>query len=92
MISSGRNEAVMPPDNEKATASPEEEEGVLESLPREKTYAFKNVRGWRGYRILQPGKGMFHDVRRRLPFYWSDITDALTYRTFASIVRIYFVK
>jgi boron transporter len=82
----------MPSDNEEATTSPEEAESVLDSPQRERTYTFENVRGWRGYRVLQPGKGMFHDVRRRFPFYWSDITDALTYRTFASIVRIYFVK
>ena len=35
---------------------------------------------------------MFHDVRRRFPYYWSDITDAITYRTIASTVRMYFVK
>ena len=48
--------------------------------------------GWRGYRILRPGLGMYHDVKRRLPYYRSDITDAWTYRTFAGTVRIYFVK
>ena len=35
---------------------------------------------------------MYHDVKRRLPYYPSDITDALTYRTVASIIRMYFVK
>lgn len=35
---------------------------------------------------------MYHDVRRRLPYYWSDIRDAFTYRTIASIIRMYFVK
>ena len=35
---------------------------------------------------------MYHDIKRRLPYYQSDITDAFTYRTFASTVRIYFVK
>lgn len=35
---------------------------------------------------------MYHDVRRRLPYYWSDIADAFTYRTVASIIRMYFVK
>jgi hypothetical protein len=35
---------------------------------------------------------MYHDVKRRLPYYWSDISDALTYRAFASTVRMYFVK
>ena len=55
-------------------------------------YDFDNARGWRSYRLLRPGRGMYHDIRRRLPYYRSDITDALTYRTFASTVRIYFVK
>ena len=55
-------------------------------------YNFDNARGWRSYRVLRPGRGMYHDIKRRLPYYPSDITDALTYRTFASTVRIYFVK
>ena len=55
-------------------------------------YSFDNQLGWRSYRVLRPGRGMYHDVKRRLPYYQSDITDALTYRTFASTVRIFFVK
>lgn len=39
-----------------------------------------------------PFWGMYHDVRRRLPYYWSDITDAFTYRTLAATVRMYFVN
>lgn len=35
---------------------------------------------------------MYHDVKRRLPYYWSDIRDALTYRAFASTIRMYFVN
>ena len=35
---------------------------------------------------------MYWDVRRRLPYYWSDIKDGFNYRTFAATVRIYFVK
>lgn len=42
--------------------------------------------------MLRPGLGMYHDIRRRLPYYQSDISDAVTYRTFASTVRMYFVK
>lgn len=64
-------------------------------LTREKTaasYSYENVSGWKGVRFLRIGRGMYHDVRRRLPFYWSDISDALTYRTVASAVRMYFVK
>ena len=35
---------------------------------------------------------MYHDVRRRLPYYRSDIRDGFTYRTFAGCIRIYFVN
>jgi TRAP-type C4-dicarboxylate transport system permease small subunit len=31
------------------------------------------------------------DVKRRLPYYWSDITNAFTQRTIASMIRMYFV-
>lgn len=55
-------------------------------------YDFDNEVGWRKYRVLRPCRGMYHDVKRRLPYYPSDIKDAFTYRTFASLVRIFFVK
>jgi hypothetical protein len=35
---------------------------------------------------------MYWDVRRRLPYYWSDITDGFNYRTVAGTVRIFFVN
>lgn len=57
-----------------------------------RAYGYEGLDGWRGIRWLCIGRGMYHDVRRRLPYYWSDITDALTYRTIASTVRMYFVK
>ncbi|KAK2766087.1 hypothetical protein FQN54_007602 [Arachnomyces sp. PD_36] len=55
-------------------------------------YSFKGLKGWRRYRILRPGRGMYHDVKRRLPYYWSDISDAWTYRTVASTIRMFFVN
>ncbi|TGO33525.1 hypothetical protein BHYA_0242g00180 [Botrytis hyacinthi] len=55
-------------------------------------YRFDGSTGWRRFRMLRPGLGMYHDIRRRLPYYQSDISDAVTYRTFASTVRMYFVK
>lgn len=61
-------------------------------LEREKTYTYDGLQGWKSVRIFRLGRGMYHDVRRRLPYYRSDITDAFTYRTVASIVRMYFVK
>ncbi|KAF2267808.1 HCO3 transporter family protein [Lojkania enalia] len=67
-------------------------EQKLEPVRTTKSYGFEDRKGWRRYRILHPGRGMYHDVRRRLPYYWSDITDAWTYRTFASTVRMYFVN
>ncbi|KAK4244132.1 HCO3 transporter family-domain-containing protein [Corynascus novoguineensis] len=56
------------------------------------TYTYEKLKGWRQWRILRPGRGMYHDIRRRLPYYRSDIMDAFTYRTVASTVRIYFVN
>ena len=35
---------------------------------------------------------MYHDVRRRLPYYWSDVVDGFNYRTFAGTIRIFFVN
>lgn len=64
-------------------------------LTREKSsfsYSYENLTGWKSVRVLRIGRGMYHDVRRRLPYYWSDIRDAWTYRTVASVVRMYFVK
>ncbi|PSN67929.1 anion exchange family protein [Corynespora cassiicola Philippines] len=64
----------------------------ISQLETGKVYTFQEEKGWRRWRILRPGRGMYHDVKRRLPYYWSDITDAWTYRTFASLVRMYFVN
>ncbi|KAJ4854609.1 HCO3- transporter family domain-containing protein [Trichoderma breve] len=56
------------------------------------SYSFEGTKGWRRWRVLRPCWGMYHDVRRRLPFYSSDIIDAWTYRTVASTIRMYFVN
>ncbi len=56
------------------------------------SYSYDMESGWRRWRLLRPGLGMYHDVKRRMPYYWSDITDAFTYRTIASTIRMYFVK
>ncbi|KAJ9502199.1 hypothetical protein H2202_002263 [Exophiala xenobiotica] len=48
--------------------------------------------GWRGWRMFSPGRGMYHDVRRRLPYYWSDIIDGFVYRILPATVRMYFVN
>jgi hypothetical protein len=70
-------------------------EDRLDPLEREGTnvsYTYIGLRGWRRWRVLRPGRGIYHDVKRRLPYYWSDISDAWTYRTIASTIRMYFVK
>lgn len=56
------------------------------------SYTYDNLTGWERLRPLRLFRGMYHDVRRRLPYYWSDIRDAFTYRTIASTIRMYFVK
>jgi hypothetical protein len=61
--------------------------------PSEDSYGgYDNAKGRRRWRPLRPFRGMYCDVRRRVPYYWSDFTDGLNYRTFAGTVRIYFVK
>jgi hypothetical protein len=64
----------------------------LHKLATTESYTFQHQTGWRQWRILRPGRGMYHDVKRRLPYYWSDITDAFTYRVVASTIRMYFVN
>lgn len=74
------------------SSSPSEQPHVL---TREKPAVFscyKTLTKWKSVRVLRIGLGMYHDVKRRYPYYWTDIRDAWTYRTVASIVRIYFIK
>ncbi|KAF3123506.1 hypothetical protein TWF703_000718 [Orbilia oligospora] len=78
------------------------DDGDNNDLAREKThesayeprnpYTYVGARGWRKYRPLRPFRGMYHDIKRRLPYYPSDFTDAFTYRAVASTIRIYFVN
>ena len=53
---------------------------------------YDEARGRRRYRPLRPGWGMYHDIRRRLPYYATDIRDGFNYRVFAGTIRIFFVK
>lgn len=55
-------------------------------------YTWEGLTGWKSYRLLRPFRGMYWDVRRRLPYYASDWTDGLNYRTLAGTVRIFFVN
>lgn len=43
-------------------------------------------------RCASPGRGMWYDVKRRLPYYWSDIRDGWAYRVLAGTTRIFFVN
>ncbi|KFX93058.1 hypothetical protein V490_05022 [Pseudogymnoascus sp. VKM F-3557] len=96
MTSSG----IASPGDDIATATPSTLERVdsnhrFEDSKKSKQrahYGFDDVKGWRKFRVLRPFRGITHDICRRLPYYWSDITDAFTYRTAASTVRMYFVN
>jgi len=59
---------------------------------RNDPYTWDGLTGWKSYRTLRPFRGMYWDVRRRLPYYGSDIVDGMTYRTFAATIRIFFVN
>jgi len=58
-------------DQEKPNTSPAagDDEGSFAGLTRQKTYDFDHAKGWKRYRVLQPFRGMYHDVKRRLPNY-----------------------
>lgn len=79
-------------DTEKGEGSDQSGSTALDRIKTTESYTFQGQRGWRQWRLLRPGRGMYHDVKRRAPYYWSDITDAFTYRTFASTIRMYFVN
>ncbi|KAF3805919.1 hypothetical protein GCG54_00013593 [Colletotrichum gloeosporioides] len=64
----------------------------LQPVETKMSYSYEDEKGWRRWRVLRPGRGIYHDIKRRLPYYWSDIADAWTYRTVASTIRMYFVK
>ncbi|KAK3299562.1 HCO3 transporter family-domain-containing protein [Chaetomium fimeti] len=81
-------------DSGTAAAAPGNED-TFEPLGRQETkasYSYVGLKGWRRWRALRPGRGIYHDIKRRLPYYWSDLSDAWTYRTIASTIRMYFVN
>lgn len=41
---------------------------------------------------IHPFRGMARDVRRRLPYYWSDWRDAWDYRVVPATVYMFFAK
>ena len=54
-------------------------------------YKWRDEQGF-GARCAAPGRGMWYDVKRRIPYYWSDIRDGWSYRVFAGTIRIFFVN
>jgi len=59
--------------------------------PQSDPYKWRDDQGFWA-RCARPGRGMWYDVKRRLPFYWSDIIDGWAYRVFAGTIRIFFVN
>ncbi|KAK4560427.1 hypothetical protein LTR86_005623 [Recurvomyces mirabilis] len=55
-------------------------------------YTWEGLTGWKSYRTLRPFRGIYWDIRRRLPYYWSDWRDGFNYRTIAGCVRIFFIN
>ena len=49
----------------------------------------KHVPKWWKVRLF---RGIVNDVRRRLPYYWSDWVDAWDYRVVPATVYMYFAK
>jgi len=43
---------------------------------------------WKIYLFM----GMYNDIRRRIPYYWSDWIDAWDYRVVPATVYMYFAK
>lgn len=55
------------------------------------TYSSKPPRAPRWYKV-RLFRGMINDVRRRLPYYWSDWVDAWDYRVVPATVYMYFAN
>lgn len=64
------------------------EDHLSRELTRASTRSSSKRRWWR---ILW-FRGMYNDIRRRLPFYWSDWKDAWDYRVIPATVYMYFAK
>lgn len=64
------------------------EDHLSRELTRASTRSSSKRRWWR---ILW-FRGMYNDIRRRLPFYWSDWIDAWDYRVIPATVYMYFAK
>ncbi|KAK5062884.1 hypothetical protein LTR84_004959 [Exophiala bonariae] len=54
-------------------------------------YQWRTDQGF-GSRLLRPCRGMYHDVKRRMPYYWGDLREGFTYRVLSGTIRIYFIN
>ena len=69
---------------------PDAEEERLSPQPsRQSASSVKREPKWWKIRLL---RGMIDDVKRRLPYYWSDWKDAWNYRVIPATVYMYFAK
>ena len=57
--------------------------------PRQSTASQRRTPKWWKIRLF---RGMIDDVKRRLPYYWSDWRDAWDYRVIPATVYMYFAK
>jgi hypothetical protein len=74
----------------KSQTRPDPEEGRLsQQVSRQSTQSRKRTPKWWTIRLFQ---GMTDDVKRRLPYYWSDWRDAWDYRVVPATVYMYFAK
>lgn len=71
------------------TAPDSETEGLSRETTRQTTSSTKRKPRWWKVRLF---RGMYDDVKRRLPFYWSDWRDAWDYRVIPATVYMYFAK
>jgi hypothetical protein len=81
----GFRQAAATPD-EPAAGTRAHGESVLHRTPSARSQ--RRARWWK----VRLFRGMVADVRRRLPFYWSDWADAWDYRVVPATVYMYFAK
>ena len=66
-----------------------EEDQLSPQISRQTASSQRRKAKWWKIRLF---KGMYDDVRRRAPFYWSDWRDAWDYRVVPATVYMYFAK
>jgi hypothetical protein len=66
-----------------------ETDRLSREISRQSTASQKRTPKWWKIRLF---RGMIDDVKRRLPYYWSDWRDAWDYRVIPATVYMYFAK